>query len=324
MNAAVFERYGPPEVIHLAEVLRPEPGKRDVLVRVQASAVTSGDSRIRGARFPPGFAPMVRLIIGIHRPRRRILGDTFAGVVDAVGAHVSGIAVGEAVCGMTGTKLGTHSQYVVARADNVASIPAGVSFDEAAGLVFGGTAALFFLRDKASVSPGKSVLINGASGAVGTNAVQLAKHFGANVTAVTSPANAELVTHLGADRVVDSDHHNLATDNGRFDVVLDCVGNLMITSGRRLLAEEGVLVLLVASLWNTIRARGNVVAGAAPERVADIEFLLGLVVAGKLTVVHDRSYDLEHIVDAHRYVDTGQKIGNVIVHPWSPIQKEKP
>lgn len=320
MRAAVVDRYGPPEIVHVADVARPHLDNRAVLVRVHAAAVTSGDARIRGARFPAGFGALVRLMFGITRPRRRILGGTFSGIVETVGTDVAGLAPGQAVCGMTGTKLGTHAQFVAARADRVAAVPAGVSLDDAVGVLFGGTTALYFLRDKASVAPGKSVLVNGASGAVGTNAVKLAKHFGATVTAVTSAANSELVTSLGADHVIDYTNDDLSATDDRFDAVLDCVGNLTIGTGRRLLADGGVLVLAVASLWDNIRAHGNVAAGSAPERVGDIELLLDLVATGDVTVVHDGDYDLEHIVDAYRRVDSGHKRGNVIVHPWPASQ----
>lgn len=288
-------------------------------MRVHAAAVTSGDARIRGARFPPGFGLLARSFFGIARPRRQILGSTFSGIVEAVGSDAAGFAPGEAVCGMTGTKLGTHAAFVVARADRLARVPVGVSLDDAVGVIFGGTAALYFLRDKASVTSAHAVLVNGASGAVGSNAVQLAKHFGANITAVTSAANTEFITSLGADRVIDYTSNDLAATDARFDAVLDCVGNLTIASGRRLLTEGGVLVLAVASLWDTIRPHRNVVTGSAPERVADIEFLLDLVARGDLTVVYDGIYDLEHIVDAYRRVDSGHKRGNVIVHMWPAV-----
>lgn len=315
MRAAVVDRYGPPEVVRLAEVARPQAGTEEVLVRIQAAAVSSADSRIRRACFPPGFGPPARLVFGIRRPRRPILGGTFAGVIEAIGAGVADFEPGQAVCGMTGTKLGTHAEYVTVPGHRVAQVPAGVSPDDAAGVLFGGTAAQFFLRDRASVAPGRSVLVNGASGAVGTNAVQLAKHYGAAVTAVTSAANVALVTRLGADGVIDYANDDLVSHDMRFDVVLDCVGNITIESGRRLLTDGGVLVLAVASLWTTIRARGNVVVGSAPERVEDFKLLLGLIASGELTVVHDGIYDLENIVEAHRRVDSGHKRGNVIVRP---------
>ncbi|TCC00483.1 NAD(P)-dependent alcohol dehydrogenase [Micromonospora zingiberis] len=315
MLAAVVDRYGPPDVVRLAEVARPRPRSGEVLVRVRAAAVTSADSRIRGARFPAGFGVPARLAFGVVRPRRPTLGSSFSGMVEQVGAQVGGFAPGDEVCGMTGVRLGAHAEYVAVRADRLARKPSEVTHADAAGLLFGGSTALFFLRDKADVGPGATVLVNGASGAIGTNAVQLARHFGATVTAVTSAANRELVTGLGAERVIDYAEGGLAATTERFDVVLDAVGNLSIESGRRLLGSQGVLLLVVASLGETIRARGNVVTGAAPERVADFEFLLGLVAGGEMTVVLDRVHGLDGIADAHRRVDSGRKVGNVVVCP---------
>lgn len=313
MQAAVVDRYGAPEVVRIAEVPRPEPRADEVLVRVRAVAVTSGDARIRAARFPPGFGLPARLAFGITRPRRRILGSSFSGVVEAVGARVDDVAPGDGVCGMTGTRMGAHAEYVAVPASRLARTPAGVTHEDAAGLLFGGTTALYFLRDRASVGPGTSVLVNGASGAIGTNAVQLARHFGATVTGVTSGPNAALVTDLGAARVVDHTSEDLTATTERYDVVLDAVGNLSIATGRRLLAAGGVLLLAVAGLGETVRARGDVRAGSAPERVEDFDLLLGLLAGGEITVVHDRSFDLDHIVDAHRLVDSGHKVGNVVV-----------
>jgi NADPH:quinone reductase-like Zn-dependent oxidoreductase len=315
MRAAVADRYGPPEVVRIVEIPQPAVGADEVLVRVEAVAVTSGDARIRGARFPTGFAVPARLAFGISRPRRKILGGSFSGVVEAVGPRVTGIAAGDEVCGMTGVRMGAHAEYVAVPAKKLARKPAGVSHEQAAGLLFGGSTALFFLRDKAAVGPGMSVLVNGASGAIGTSAVQLAKHFGATVTGVTSAANAGLVTGLGADRVIDYTREDLSRIADRFDVVLDTVGNLTISSGRRLLADGGVLMLAVAGLVETVRARGDVVAGSAPERVEDFELLLELAAAGEITVVIDQVHDLGDIVEAHRRVDSGHKVGNVVVRP---------
>jgi NADPH:quinone reductase-like Zn-dependent oxidoreductase len=315
MRAAVADRYGPPEVVRTVEIPQPAVGADEVLVRVEAVAVTSGDARIRGARFPTGFAVPARLAFGISRPRRRVLGSSFSGVVEAVGPRVTGIAAGDEVCGMTGVRMGAHAEYVAVPAKKLARKPAGVSHEQAAGLLFGGSTALFFLRDKAAVGPGMSVLVNGASGAIGTSAVQLAKHFGATVTGVTSAANAGLVTGLGADRVIDYTKKDLSRIADRFDVVLDAVGNLTVSSGRRLLAEGGVLMLAVAGLVETVRARGDVVAGSAPERVEDFELLLELAAAGEITVVIDQVHDLGDIVEAHRRVDSGHKVGNVVVRP---------
>lgn len=315
MRAAVVDRYGPPEEVRVTSVPRPGAGRGELLVRVLAAPVTSADARIRGARFPRGFALPARLGLGLTGPRRPVLGSSFAGLIERVGPGVDVFRPGDRVCGMTGLRMGTHAEFVAVRASAAATIPTGVSIEDAAGVLFGGTTALHFLRDRASVGPGTSVLVNGASGAVGTNAVQLAKHLGATVTAVTSGANAALVTDLGADAVIDHTTTDASETDERFDVVLDAVGNLTIATGRRLLARGGVLVLAVGELWSTLRARGDVIAGSAPERVEDFVTLLGLVASGTLRVVHDRSVELDRIVEAHRLVDSGRKRGNVIVRP---------
>lgn len=315
MKAAVNQQYGGPEVVRIAEVAQPVPGANEVLIRVRAAAVTSADARIRAARFPRGFRVPARLMFGIRRPRKHILGSSFSGVIEAVGPKVTGFEPGDEVCAMTGIKFGAHADYVALPAKKVARKPASVTHEDAAGVLFGGTTALFFLRDKAQVGPGQSVLINGASGAVGTNAIQLAKQFGAIVTAVTSGANRELVTQLGADNVIDYTKVDLLSIAERFDVVLDTVGNLGIKTSRPLLTAEGVALLAVADLGTILTARGNVITGTAPERVEDAQLLLKLIEEGTLTVVYDGVFDLDDIVEAHLRVDSGHKRGNIIVRP---------
>lgn len=315
MKAAVNQQYGGPEVVRIAEVAQPVPGANEVLIRVRAAAVTSADARIRAARFPRGFRVPARLMFGIRRPRKHILGSSFSGVIEAVGPKVTGFEPGDEVCAMTGIKFGAHADYVALPAKKVARKPASVTHEDAAGVLFGGTTALFFLRDKAQVGPGQSVLINGASGAVGTNAIQLAKQFGAIVTAVTSGANRELVTQLGADNVIDYTKVDLLSIAERFDVVLDTVGNLGIKTSRPLLTAEGVTLLAVADLGTILTARGNVITGTAPERAEDAQLLLNLIEEGTLTVVYDGVFDLDDIVEAHRRVDSGHKRGNIIVRP---------
>jgi NADPH:quinone reductase-like Zn-dependent oxidoreductase len=315
MRAAVVARYGPPEVVRVVDVPRPNPRSDQVLVRVRAVAVTSGDARIRAARFPPGFGLLARLALGVRGPRRAVLGNTFSGVVESVGSTVRDFAPGDEVCGMTGVRMGAHAEFVAVPAKKLTRKPADVSHDDAAGVLFGGTTALHYLRDKAKVTAGATVLVNGASGAVGTNAVQLARHFGGVVTGVTRAANAELVAGLGAAHTIDHTVQDVTTITERFDVVFDTVGNLSIAAGRRLLRPGGVLLLAVGSLGETVRARGDVMAGPAPERPEDMAYLLDLVAAGELRVVHDRSFDLDHIADAYRVVDGGRKVGNVVVRP---------
>lgn len=316
MRAAVVERYGGPEVVRVVEVPTPEPRSGEVLVRVRAVAVSSGDARIRAARFPPGFAVPARLAFGVRRPRRTVLGAALSGVVERAGAGAERFAVGDEVAGMAGMRMGGHAELVRVQADRLVRTPAGVSHDEAAGVLFGGSAALCYLRDKGQLQAGESVLVIGASGAIGTNAVQLARHLGAaTVVAVTSGANADLAVRLGAGRVIDYTEQPLVDLDERFDVVLDAVGALTARVGRRLLTPGGRLLLAVAGLGDTVRARGAVKAGPASERAEDVEHLLGLVADGELQVVIDSVHDLDHIADAHRRVDTGHKVGNVIVRP---------
>ena len=314
MRAAVVERYGPPEVVTVREVAAPQVGKGQVLVRVRAAAVTSADARIRGARFPRGFAPMARLAFGVRRPRRAVLGAVLSGVVEQVGPGVVDLAVGDEVCGTTGMRFATHAELAAVRADRLVRKPAGVSHEEAAGLLFGATTALHFLRDR--VRPGHRVLVNGASGAIGTSAVQLARLAGGTVTGVCSTANAQLVRDLGAESVVDHTTTRLADLHETYDVVLDTVGTIDIAGGRALLAPGGVLLLAVADLVGTVRAqaRRDVVAGPAPERPADASHLLDLVASGDLRVVV-RAMPLDDVAEAHRVVDSGRKVGNLVLTP---------
>lgn len=315
MRAAVNEAYGPPEVVRVRDVPTPALGPGDVLVRVHAAAVTAADARLRAARFPGGMAAFGRLAFGIRRPRRTILGNVFSGVVEAVGAKVDGVVVGAEVCGQTGLRMGAHAELVAAPAAKVVGLPSGVSHDEAAAILFGGSTALHYLRRKATVRPGQRVLVNGASGAIGTAAIQLARHDGASVTAVTSTPNLALVTDLGADDAVDYTETPVTGLMERYDVVLDTVGNLDVATGRRLLREGGVLLLAVADLGQMIRARGNVKVGSAPERADSMEALLRLAAGGELRAVIETVDDLSGIVALHARVDSGHKVGNLVVRP---------
>jgi NADPH:quinone reductase-like Zn-dependent oxidoreductase len=318
MRAAVYERYGPPEVVAIREVEPPRVGLQDVLVRVEATAVTAADSRIRAARFPRGFGPFARVAFGIRRPRRPVLGSCLSGVVVRVGDGVSGFGAGDEVCGMAGTRMATHAELASVSATRLVAKPAGVSHDEAAGVLFGGTTAWQFLHEKCSVQAGDRVLVVGASGAVGSNALQLAVIAGAEVTAVTSGRNVALARDLGAAETIDYTTTDLvghARLAGRFDLVIDTVGSLTPRSGRPLLAPSGTLALVAADLWQTAAARGAVRAGVAAERVEDMAALLDLVAARSLRVVLDEPLAMEDIVEAHRRVDSGHKVGNVIVRP---------
>jgi NADPH:quinone reductase-like Zn-dependent oxidoreductase len=317
MRAAIYRRYGPPNVVQIADVPRPRIKTTEVLVKVRATTVTAGDSRLRSARVPRGFAVLMRLGFGILGPRKPILGWELAGEVEAVGQSVSRFAPGDRVFAV---RLGCHAEYVAVPEDNAAPMPRNWTFEDAAPLTFGGLTSLFYLRDKAQIQPGERVLINGASGAVGSAAVQLAKHFGAAVTGVCSAANAPLVRSLGADRVIDYTREDFSQTRETYDIVLDAVGNCTFARCKPVLAPGGRLLLVVASLGQLIgalmwssRAGRKVLSGVNPVRPADLLFLRSLAESGAFRPVIDRTYEFARIVDAYRHVDTGHKKGNVVI-----------
>jgi NADPH:quinone reductase-like Zn-dependent oxidoreductase len=313
MRAAVVRRFGPPDIVTVEDRPSPKGGDKDLVVRVHTAAVTSADARIRAARFPRGFGLLGRLIFGVRRPRRPVLGANVAGIVETVGAKVTGFAPGDRVAVVTGLAMGAHAELVVVRASKVAVLPPTVSFDDGAGVLFGGLTAWSYLHDKLRVSAGSSVLVIGAAGAVGSNTVQLAALAGCHVTGVCRAANAETVIALGASTTIDYVATPIDTIDERYDIVIDTVGVLTIASGRRLLRPGGRLGLMVTTLGQTVRARGAVVAGPATERIEDIRRLLDLVSDGSLRVVIDSVVPLDDIATAHRTVDTGHKRGNVLV-----------
>src|SRR5262245_32315173 len=317
MKAAVYRRYGPPDVVRIEEVPRPDPKTDELLVRVRATTVSAGDSRLRSARVPPGFGVLMRLGFGSFGPRRHTLGWEFAGEVAGVGPSVARFAPADRVFG---ARMGSHAEYVVASEGSVAPIPRNLTFEDVAALVFGGMTSLFYLRDKAKIQPGERVLINGASGAVGTAAVQLAKHFGAAVTGVCSSVNAELVRSLGAERVIDYTKEDFTRTGETYDIILDAVGNGTFERCQHVLAPGGRLLLVVARLGQMLggmlkpsRAGRQVLTGVGATRAEDLLFLATLAESGALRPVIDRTYPLALIVEAHSYVDTGRKRGNVVV-----------
>jgi NADPH:quinone reductase-like Zn-dependent oxidoreductase len=317
MKAAVYHRYGPPEVVRIEDVPTPSPTPDELLVRVRATTVSAGDARLRSARVPPGFGVLLRLGFGITGPRKPILGWDFAGEVAAVGASVSGFAAGDRVFGM---RMGSHAEYVAAHRNSVAPMPRDLTFEQAVALVFGGMTSVVYLKDKGKVQPGERVLINGASGAVGTSAVQLAKHLGATITAVCSAANAELVRSLGATHVIDYARQDFTRTGEAYDVIIDAVGNCNFARCERALRQHGRLLLVVASLVQIIgsmlrpsRGGRQVITALGSQRLDDLVLLGALAESGALKPVIDRTYPLARIADAHAHVDTGHKKGSVVV-----------
>lgn len=298
MLAAVTGRYGGPEVIAVKEVEKPVPRPGELLVRVRAAAVNSGDVRSRSLNAPPGMKLMIRLVMGWDGPRRPILGTVFAGEVEEA---AGGFAIGDRVYGSTpGMRFGCHAQYLTVPSDGaVAAMPRGAAFDEAVSLLFGGNTALYFLK-KAAPRAGQRLLVYGASGAVGTSAVQIGKALGLEVTGVASAANEALVRSLGADGFIDYRTQDYAADGAAYDIVLDAVGKTDKKAAARALKPQGRF-LTVASL------------DVAKDTREQIDQLSAWYEQGQLKPVIDRTYPLQDAVQAHAYVDQGHKRGNVIL-----------
>ena len=320
MTAIVYERYGPPEVLELKEVAKPTPRNNEILIKTHATTVTSGDWRVRSLNVPLGFGLISRLALGFLRPRQPILGTELAGEVESVGKDVRRFKVGDQVFASSGVAMGCYVEYKCMPEDGaVAFKPANLTYDEAAAISFGGTTALHFLR-KAELRSGERVLVNGASGGVGTAAVQLARHFGADVTGVCSTANVELVRSLGANHVIDYAKEDFTENGVAYDVIVDTAGTAPFSRSIGSLTERGRLLMILGTLpdmlrvpWVSMTSRKRVIAGVAPTRAEDLRFLAELAEAGEFKPVIDRRYPFAQIAEAHRYVDTGRKRGNVII-----------
>jgi len=322
MRAVVYDRYGPPEVLLLADIAQPVPKDDEVLIKIHATTVNRLDCATREAnvRSGPAVSFLSRLVSGVSGPRQPILGSELAGVVEAVGPAVSEFAVGDAVFGLTGIRFGAHAEYTCMRESaRLAHKPTGMSFEEAAAVCDGAMNALWCLRG-GDLRKGQKVLVYGASGAIGTAGVQLAKHFGADVTAVCNTKNVETVRGLGADRVIDYLKEDFTRNGQTYDFIFDAVGKHSfkrskgsLKRGGKYLATDGFRNLLLG-VW-TSRFGAKKVVFQIPPRYAkgDILFLKELIEAGKYRAVIDRSYPLEQVVDAARYVETEQKTGNVVL-----------
>ncbi len=320
MKAIEYKLYGAPDVLEIKELNKPVAKDNEILIRIHATTVTSADCRIRSLTMPRGFGLISRLVFGIRRPRKRVLGTELAGVVEAIGKDVATFKPGDAVFGICGMGMGCHAQYkCLAETGAVVGKPDTLSFAEAAALPFGGLTALDFFR-RGHLQKGEKVLINGASGSVGTAAIQIARHHGAEITAVCSGANAELVRSLGADHVIDYTRSDFTESGETWDVIVDTVGTApysrckqVLNPGGRLLAVLGDLPALLKAPWITMTSPHKVIAGPAPERKADLVFLVELVRKGQFKPVIERCYPFAQIADAHRHVDTGRKRGNVVI-----------
>ena len=322
MRAVVYDRYGPPDMLRLEEVERPVPKADEVLVRIHATTVTRADCATREANRRSGVAVMAlsRLISGMRQPRQRILGTEFAGVVEAVGKAVSRFAVGDDVFGSSGFRFGAHAEFIsVPEGARIARKPVGMSFPEAAAVCDGGLNALWCLR-QVGLQRGQRILIYGASGAIGTAGVQLAKHFGTEVTAVCNTKNVDLVRSLGAASVIDYTRDDFTKNGETYDVIFDAVGKHSFRRCSGSLNEDGSYLAtdglenLFLALWTSRIGHKKVVFSIPPRYTqSDVVFLKELIEAGTYRAVIDRSYPLEDVIEATRYVETEQKTGNVVM-----------
>jgi NADPH:quinone reductase-like Zn-dependent oxidoreductase len=321
MKAATYHRYGPPEVVQIEDIPTPTPKDNEVLIRVHATTVSTADWRLRSLTMPAGFGPLGRLAIGITGPRNKILGTELSGVITAIGSGVTRFKTGDRVVAFPGARMRAHAEYrALPETAPIVLKPANLSHGQAAALSFGGTTALWFLRDKGGVKPGDHVLILGASGSVGTAGIQIARALGATVTATASSRNLALVRELGADHVIDYTAEDVLKTPVRFTHILDTLGVTTYAASERLLQPGGRYLMVAGSLGQNLaalrkHAQGRKhIAGTPSERAMDLATLARWATDGRLTPVIDSVHAFADIAKAHAIVDAGHKRGNVVVH----------
>ncbi len=300
MKAVICTRYGNPEVLQLQEVPKPIPKDSQILVKIIATAVNSGDARVRSLNVKGFMRAIMRLILGISKPRKPILGTAFSGVVETVGENVSKFKAGDKVFGMTGFNFGTYAEYIAVNENsNVMEMPKNATFEEAAAIIFGGHTAIYFLgKAKIDDKPGKKILIIGATGSVGSAAIQVAKHYQADITAVCSSKGQKLVDELGASKIILYDKEDFTKQEEKFDIIFDAVGNSNNKQCEKLLNGNGI--------YKNV----NVYASETRQQ---LQLLKELFEKGALKAVIDKTFQMHEIREAHRYVDTGRKKGNIVL-----------
>ena len=323
MKAVVWTKYGSPDGLVYREVAKPTPKANEVLIKVHAGTITAGDVEARALKFPFWLALPMRIFMGPIRPRDIILGQELAGEIEAVGPDVTQFKPGDQVFGTTGFRFGGHAEYncLPAQSDDsvLATKPRNMTYEEAAAVPTGGLEALHFLR-KANIQPGEHVLINGAGGSIGTFAVQIAKHYGAEVTGVDSTAKLHLLRELGADHVIDYTKADFTRNGQTYDVIFDVIGKSTYSGSLRALKPNGRLAYANPKLghmfrapWTARTSSKRVILGPASQKTEALLYLKELIEAGKLKTIIDRRFPLAQTADAHRYVETGQKQGHVII-----------
>lgn len=321
MKAVFCRTYGSPELVAVEETAKPEPKRGEVLVRIHAATVSAADRRIRSLDVPAGFSLPMRLVFGWSRPKRPVLGTDLAGVVERVGEGVTRFSVGDAIIANVGAALGCHAEYrVLPESAAIVRKLANLSFPEAVSLVFGGTTALFYLRDLLKLQPGEHVLINGAGGAVGSAAIQIAKAMGATVTAVASGAKHDLALSLGADHFVDYSRDAVPGAQPLYDAILDCFGNLTHTACRNALTGSGRLGLVVAGVpqylsmpFINLVSGKKVRVGVVSEKIDDLQVLVDLAKDGLFRPVISAKFPLAEARAAHHAADDHHKTGSIVL-----------
>ena len=315
MKAIICEKYGSSDVLQLASINKPIPKDNEVLIKIHATAVSSGDVHLRKA---DPF--VIRLFFGLLKPRRPVLGYVLAGKVEATGKNVKRFKKGDSIYGTTGMQMGAYAEYTCLPEDGVLAIkPNNMTCEEAAAIPFGGNTALYFLR-KGNIKYGQKVLVYGASGAIGTAAIQLAKYFGAEVTGVCSTTNLKMVKALGADKVIDYKTTDFTKNGETYDVIFDTVGKSSFSGSMQSLKEKGFYILAAAGVsamlrgaWTSMISSKKVISGVMSETAEDLVLFKALIEEGTVTAVIDKTYPLKDIAEAHAYVEKGHKKGNVVI-----------
>lgn len=322
MKAIVHTKFGPPDELQLKEVKKPVPGDNEVLIRIHATTVTTTDCNVRNLTFvPESFKFFARIMFGFKKPKINILGIDLAGKIEAVGKDVKLFKAGDQVFGSPGTKFGGHAEYCcVPEYGALAIKPHDWSWEEAAAISLAGNTALFYIRDLAKIQSGQKILIHGASGAIGTYAVQLAKYYGAVVTGVCGATNAEMVKSIGADKVIDYTKEDFTRTNEKYDFVFDVVGRTTFSQCRDILKPNGIYLEnmmeikdFLKVLWTSVTGGKKIKGGVSSERAENLNFFVELIESGKLKPIIDRIYPLERTAEAFQYVEQGHKKGNVVI-----------
>lgn len=328
MKAIVCTKYGPPDVLQSKEVEKPVPHDNEILVKIYTTTVTTGETRMRGLNVPDGFGLPFRLAIGWKKPINPILGIDFAGKIESVGSGVTQFKKGDKVFGSSGS--GSYAEYLTIAENKAITLkPPNLSYEEAAAIPFGALSSLIYLRDLGKIQSGHRILVNGASGCLGTYAVQLGKYFGAEVTGVCSTSNVDWVKTLGADAVIDYTKENFTRQDQTYDIIFDTVGKITFSdckgalksNGRFLMASPAGVLHWFQVLWTAMAGSKKAMAALAVFTKEDLNFVKELIEEEKLKAVIDREYALEQMVEAHRYVDKGHKKGNVVIIVEDKIKK---